>query len=376
VLIEPASFSEIDGWAAAGTIPAQGELPPREVARWLSLAETDHDAERVPPELAGRRVVVTGGAGFIGTRLTQTLAEGDARVTTVDERTIDRGAPASVRALRADLLTANLSDLFTGVDTVFHLAGRPGVRQSWGPQFEAYVRCNLMASERVVQACAAAGVRRLVVASSSSVYGPGLGRPSRETDPTQPISPYGVSKLAAEQLCLAHALRPDVTTSVVALRYFTVYGPDQRPDMLIGRLLRAVRTGRPVPVFGTGQQSRDFTYIDDVVDATLAAATVDGHSEVINVAGGAPATITEVIDLISELTDKPVPIDHDSRQDGDVDATCADLTRARLRLGYVPRIGLREGLARHLAWDTAQAGGSGHRSGGRAGSTGTEGGDR
>ncbi|HEY6794268.1 MAG TPA: NAD-dependent epimerase/dehydratase family protein [Kineosporiaceae bacterium] len=342
------------GVVVCGSVPMQTG-PTSWNASWAATSTlTEGEGSPTRTSLAGRRVIVTGAAGFIGTHLTRALAADKAWVTALDERAIDPPTATVLRARRVDLLTADLTSLFAGVDAVFHLAGRPGVRQSWGPGFEAYVRCNLLGTERVVEACVEAGVRRLVVASSSSVYGQGLGRPSREADPTQPVSPYGVSKLAAEQLCLAHALRPDVTTSVAVLRYFTVYGPGQRPDMLISRLLRAARTGQPAPVFGTGQQSRDFTYVEDVVEATIAAATLDCRAEVVNVAGGAPATVTEVIHLVSELTGRQVPIDHKPEQDGDVASTCADLTRARIRLGYVPQVSLREGLARHLAWESTQ----------------------
>jgi nucleoside-diphosphate-sugar epimerase len=355
MLVAQTSCSGIDRSPVPGSVPPQVIRSLQDLSSsTVSLVETEPKASRL--DLSGCGVVVTGAAGFIGRHLTRSLAATGAIVTALDERASDRPFPAGVHARRKDLLSADLPATFVGADTVFHLAGRPGVRQSWGPKFESYVRCNLIGTERVVQACATAGVRRLVVASSSSVYGPGVGRPSRESDPTQPISPYGVSKLAAEQLCLAYALRPDVSTSVIALRYFTVYGPGQRRDMLIGRLIRAARTGQPVPIFGSGRQSRDFTYVDDVVAATVSAAQVPGYSEVINVAGGAPATIDEVVHHVEELTGRPVPIDRAPAQDGDVDATCADLTRARLRLGYAPGVGLREGIAHHLMWDTSRDG--------------------
>ena len=203
-----------------------------------------------------------------------------------DENLAAAAANPLFTPLCRDLATDRLDDAVDGCDVVFHLAARPGVRPSWGSEFHDYAQSNVLGTQRLLDACVRSGVRRLVYASSSSVYGP-ADRPSRENDRTSPVSPYGVSKLAAEQLCVAYACRPDNRLSVVALRYFTVYGPRQRPDMAIGRLLFAAYTGLPVTLFGDGSQRREFTYITDVVAATIAASQVDAQCAVVNIGGGA-----------------------------------------------------------------------------------------
>lgn len=223
------------------------------------------------------------------------------------------------------------------------------MRSSWGTQFGDYVASNVVATHRLLTACEHAGVRRLVLASSSSVYGTSSG-PSRENDPTGPISPYGVTKLAAEHLCLAHAERPDTGLTVVALRYFTVYGPRQRPGMAIGRVLLGALTGIGVQLYGNGHQRREFTYVDDVVAATLAAASVEVTAAVVNVGGGSSVTMIDVLDLAHEVTGRPVAVITADPQAGDVAATEADLTLARRVLGYQPTVDLREGIGRHADW--------------------------
>ncbi|WP_409493978.1 NAD-dependent epimerase/dehydratase family protein [Amycolatopsis sp. cmx-11-12] len=305
------------------------------------------------------RVMVTGAAGFIGSHLVDALLERGAHVLAVDRRppgdvtaavnlaqSIDHPC---LRVVTADLLTADLDELVSGVDTVFHLAAVPGVRTSWGPQFTDYINSNIVATQRLLAASGTAGIRRIVMASSSSVYGETPG-PSREHDPTGPISPYGVTKLAAEQLCLAYAARPDVPFSVVALRYFTVYGPRQRPGMAISQVLLSALNESPVPLYGDGHQRREFTYVSDIVAATLAAATADVRAAVINVGGGASVTMLEILGLARDVTGNPVPIIHCAEQAGDIPATEADLTLARRILGYHPSVDLRDGMALHAAW--------------------------
>jgi UDP-glucuronate 4-epimerase len=311
-------------------------------------------------------VVVTGAAGFVGSHLAERLVRDGASVVGVDRRSPATDAEAAVnlaelsaqpdfRFVRADLCDDDvpLARWLDGASVVFHLAGTPGVRPSWGDSFAAYLRSNVLGTQRVLEACAAAVVPRLVFASSSSVYGPGTGRPSRETDATLPLSPYGVTKLAAERLALAYALRRANPTSVVALRYFTVYGPRQRPDMAIGRVLRAALTGRPMRLYGTGAQRRDFTYVDDVVTATVAAGSAPAQAEVVNVGGGASVTMLDVLAGAAALTGREVPVERDASQPGDVDATAADLTLARHLLGYVPSVAFAEGLERQYAFLSA-----------------------
>lgn len=310
-------------------------------------------------------VVVTGAAGFIGSHLTDALLARGHEVIAIDRRSVD--GPVAARNLadaltnpnlslhQVDLATDELDELISGAHIVYHLAAVPGVRDSWAERFPDYAASNVVATQRLLSTCERAQIPRLVLASSSSVYGQNSG-PSAETDPTYPMSPYGATKLAAEHLCLAHAARPDTSTSVIALRYFTVYGPRQRDDMAISRVLAAVLSGVPVPLYGDGHQSREFTYVDDVVAATLAAAempkTVD--AQVINVGGGSSVSMLELISIIGEITGRKVPLAMEAPRAGDVEATRANLTLARLLLDYTPSVELRGGIARHLDWMVKQ----------------------
>ncbi|TQS41818.1 NAD-dependent epimerase/dehydratase family protein [Cryptosporangium phraense] len=305
-------------------------------------------------------VVVTGAAGFIGSHLVDRLLAADFAVIGVDLRAVHGDIRAQFnltaavnhhryRAVQADLAMIDLDALLDGVDCVFHLAAVPGVRRSWGTGFPDYVRVNVLVTDALLAACARAGVRRLVYASSSSVYGHAVS-PSREAHATLPLSPYGVTKLAGEQLCFAHALRGDSRLSTVALRYFTVYGPRQRPDMAISRMIMAALTGIPYTVFGDGQQRREFTYVDDVVDATVAAATADATAVAINVGGGTSVSVSQALHLVEEVTGRDVPLHRSGEQAGDAPITVADLDTARRLLGYQPRTDLRAGIAQHADW--------------------------
>ncbi|MDI5971085.1 NAD-dependent epimerase/dehydratase family protein [Streptomyces sp. SL13] len=315
-----------------------------------------------------RRAVVTGSAGFIGSHLAHALLREGTTVIGVDRRheTSDQSAAANLApligqpgfiAVTADLLNCALEPVLLDADVVFHLAGMPGVRPSWGTQFGAYVQCNILAAQRVMDAATRLGVPRVVVASSSSVYGPTTSQASLETDHPHPASPYAVTKLAEEQLCLAHAGRPDCRTGVAALRYFTVYGPRQRADMFIQRALSAALTGATLRVYGDGRQRRDFTYIDDTVAATLAAATASNDTGVVNVGGGTNASLTEVIQLAEQLTGRTVPVEYFTTRNGDVPLTRADGSRALTHLGWKPKVDLTSGMAaqlQHLIRSTAR----------------------
>jgi UDP-glucuronate 4-epimerase len=305
--------------------------------------------------------LITGAAGFIGSHLAAELLRRGWLVTGVDAR-----SPASdpvaeenlavlmehscFRFVVANVVSADLAVLVEGVDVVFHMAALPGVRRSWGDRFADYLTCNVLGTQRLLEACGVVEVPRLVFASSSSVYGQTEGKPSRETDPLSPSSPYGVSKLAAERLCVAYAARPGAVTSVVALRYFTVYGPRQRPDMAISRIMRAAASGRTVPLYGSGTQRRDFTYISDAVNATVAAATARAQAEVVNVGSARSVPLADVLDAVAHLSGASVPVLRRVAQPGDVDATAADLTRARALLGYEPQVDLAEGLREQWGW--------------------------
>ncbi|GAA2411137.1 NAD-dependent epimerase/dehydratase family protein [Nonomuraea africana] len=307
------------------------------------------------------RAVVTGAAGFLGSHLCQALLAQGVDVVGVDRRDPEthRTAALNLAAIRhdprfifvtGDLRACAIEPLLPGAEVVFHLAGIPGVHPSWGADFDDYVACNISATQRLMHAVTRLRVPRLVVASSSSVYGSANGRPSSETDHPRPASPYAVTKLAEEQLCLAHAARPECDTTVVALRYFTVYGPRQREDMFIQRLLTAATTGQAVTLYGNGKQTRDFTYVDDAIAATIAAGSVRLSHCVINVGGGGGTALHDVIDQAQRLTHRKISLKSENARSGDVAATCADTTTAQGTLGWTPATRLEEGMSAQLNW--------------------------
>jgi nucleoside-diphosphate-sugar epimerase len=315
---------------------------------------------------AERRAVVTGAAGFIGSHLSEALLEEGWLVTGIDHL---RGHPAEVTArnletlrsdprfllVRADLATAELDSLLYGADTVFHVAARPGVRSSWGAEFAEYADSNVLGTHRLMDAAGRAGVRRVVVSSSSSVYGGAEDGATPETRLPTPLSPYGATKLLTEQLGLAHARRPGSCLSVVALRYFTVYGPRQRGDMAIARMIDSALAGNLVTVYGDGLQRRDFTYVSDVVRANLLAAEVDTQAAAVNVGTGRTVTVLELIRIIGEVVGRPVVYEHAPAGDGDARSTHADLTAAVELLGYRPMVDLRTGIERQVVWTRSLA---------------------
>lgn len=309
------------------------------------------------------RAVVTGAAGFIGTHLvTHLLDEGD-EVVGIDSitdyydtrRKLANIAPLCRREHftfhRADLLTAPLPALLEGADVVYHLAGQPGVRPSWGEEFATYAERNLLATQRLLEAARDHPLRKLVYASSSSVYGDAETYPTVETLRPRPVSPYGVTKLAAEHLCELYRGTAGVPTA--SLRLFTVYGPRQRPDMAFRRLIDAAVTGGQFLLYGDGQQTRDFTYVADVVQAMRAAA-VSSWTGVANIGGGATTSMRDVVDLVSEIV-RPVNVVRLPTQRGDVRHTAADTTVARQGFGYVPVVRLVEGLGRMAAFHTTES---------------------
>ena len=305
-------------------------------------------------------MLVTGCAGFVGSHLAERLVADGATVTGLDsfsdyyERDLKERNVAALRDLPGfelvedDLALADLEPRLEGVDTVFHFAAQPGVRGSWGPQFELYTRNNVIATQRLLEGAVAAGVRRVVLASSSSVYGDAAAHPTPEDAVPQPISPYGVTKVAAEHL--AQLYRSRFGLESVVLRLFTVYGPRQRPDMAFARFARALERGEPLVVYGDGEQSRDFTYVADAVDAAVLAATAEGAEGVYNVGGGSVCRLREAIALLAEAAEQPARVEHREAAPGDVRDTSADTSRARGELGFAPRVGLAEGLRRQLEW--------------------------
>ena len=305
----------------------------------------------------GRRCVVTGVAGFIGSRLASRLAQEGWEVIGIDGFT-DSYDPVEkvMRAARmvrtsgislvvGDLVSLNLAEVFEGAEVVFHLAGRAGVRASF-TGFDQYQHDNIEATRTVLAAARSAGVRRVVFASSSSVYGDGV-TPFREDAELAPISPYGQTKLVAEGLCLAAA---GDGLETVALRYFTVYGPGQRPDMGLRIFAEAALSGRPITLLGDGSQRRDFTYVCDIVTATVAAADAPVSGLAINVGGGSDISLTEVLDLLRGFVGSDLDIVIEPFARGDVRVTSADLTRARTLLGFRAQVPFAAGFEREVAW--------------------------
>jgi len=308
------------------------------------------------------RALVTGAAGFVGSHLAEALlARGDS-VLGVDCFTpyydrIDKEeniAPAyahdDFELVEADLRTADIAELLSGVDVVFHQAAQAGVRLSWSSGFADYVGHNVLATQRVLEAVQHAQPdARVVYASSSSVYGNQIRYPTVETDLPKPFSPYGVTKLAAEHLCGLYAENSGVHT--VSLRYFTVFGPRQRPDMSIHRLCQAAVEGSTFPLYGDGTQIREFTYVSDIVAANLAAAERDvAPGTYANVAGGAEITINRLIALVGELAGTPVAVDPEPKQPGDSFHNGGATDRAREVLGWEPKVSLRAGLEAQIGW--------------------------
>jgi nucleoside-diphosphate-sugar epimerase len=303
------------------------------------------------------RAVVTGAAGFIGSTLADALLAGGNDVVGIDcltpyyDESVKRAnLPRHDRftLVEADLRSADLGPMLAGADVVFHQAAQPGVRLSWSSGFGEYVSHNVLATQRLLEAAVAVQTRRVVYASSSSVYGQAPSYPTSETDLPSPHSPYGVTKLAGEHLCGLYAANWGVST--VSLRYFTVYGPRQRPDMAMHRVLSAGLAGESFPLFGDGSAVRDFTFVGDVVAANVAAADADvAPGTVVNVAGGGEIAMTALLELAGDVLGTSIDVDRQPPQPGDVARTGGSIERARDLLGWVPRVGLREGLEAHVA---------------------------
>jgi UDP-glucose 4-epimerase len=303
---------------------------------------------------------VTGAAGFIGSQLCESLLADGHEVLGIDafvdyyprrlkERNLERARDhRSFRLVEGRLQELPLAELFDGAAQVFHLAAQAGVRSSWGEEFQLYTDHNVLATQRVLEAAAKAGTPRLVMASSSSVYGDAAELPLSETTPCRPISPYGVTKLACEHLASLYGRLHGVP--VVSLRYFTVYGPRQRPDMAFHRFLAAARAGSPIVVFGDGEQTRDFTFVADAVAATRAAAVSGRPGCVYNVGGGERISLNRVLALIEDVTARRLVVSRDGAQKGDMRDTFADTRAAERDLGFRSSVSLRDGLGREWAW--------------------------
>ncbi len=306
------------------------------------------------------KALVTGAAGFIGSHLTAALLDRGAAVVGIDSFTDYYPRAIKEKNLEENLLRegfrfaetaierADLPALLDGVTHVFHLAAQAGVRKSWGSDFKTYTINNIDATQLLLEACVGRPLQRFVHASSSSVYGDRAAIPMREDALPQPVSPYGVTKMAAEQL--GYLYHVNYGLPVVAMRYFTVYGPRQRPDMAFHRFLRAALRDEPITLYGDGGQTRDFTFVSDAVAATLAAGDrgVDGRSY--NIGGGSRVSMHDVIAIIERVTGRRLAITHHPAQKGDMRDTYADTTLARQDLAFAPKVPLEEGIQAEFRW--------------------------
>ena len=302
------------------------------------------------------RALVTGCAGFIGSTLTDRLLRDGYEVIGIDRfsdyyaRDLkERNLSSAMKHPQFTLVEEDILDIgtFPSVDWVFHLAAQAGVRASWGESFDIYTRDNVLATQRLLECYKSQKIRKFVYSSSSSVYGD-VELPMREDRMVQPVSPYGVTKLAAEHLCSLYWKNYGVPT--VSLRYFTVYGPRQRPDMGINKFVRAVLKGEAITVYGDGTQTRDFTYIDDIVEANVLAAMSDVRGEVFNIGGGNRISVNGLIGAIEMAVGKTANVEHSAEQKGDVKDTWADTRKATELLGWHATIGITAGLKRYVDW--------------------------
>lgn len=306
------------------------------------------------------KALVTGCAGFIGSHLCESLLLKGWRVTGIDSFLDNYQTGLKRENLRHllgqrgfefisdDLLRVPLERLIKGADYVFHQAGMPGVRDSWGKRFDAYVSNNILATQWLLEAAKGQSLKKFVFASTSSVYGNTGLLPTTEDHIPRPYSPYGVTKLAAEHLCLLYHQNYGVPT--VALRYFTVYGPRQRPDMAISRFIGCMLDEKPITVYGDGKQKRDFSYVGDIIRANILAAEADVAGDVFNVGSGKPVALMEVIGILEELSGRKAWLEFLPSQRGDVRDTWADIKKISTILGFVPSTGLRTGLKEQLEY--------------------------
>ena len=304
--------------------------------------------------------VITGVAGFIGSHLAEKLLALGHEVVGVDkflDNYPKRFKESNLSGLRGDercmlvdrdLMGLDPHQLLDGVDYLFHMAGQPGVRASWGTEFGRYTENNIMATQALLEAAKGKKLRKFVYASTSSVYGDTRDLPMREDGLTRPVSPYGVSKLAAEHLCYLYCKAFGVPT--VALRFFTVYGPRQRPDMFFHIFMRGLLRSEEIPLYDDGEQTRDFTFCSDIIDGVLGAANYPGSGEVFNLGGGSETSLLNAIALAERIAGRKARLKRFDRQKGDVRHTSASLDAARAKLAYAPKVKLEEGLARQWQW--------------------------
>ena len=306
------------------------------------------------------RVVVTGAAGFIGSHLCERLLSAGHSVVGIDsfsdyyaralkEQNLETSrANPNFTLLEADLAAANLPPVLEGAAVVFHLAGQEGARPSWGDHFDRYVHDNIVATQKLLEALRESPVQRLVFASSESVYGDAVRFPTKETALPLPVSPFGMTKLAAEHLAFVYMRNFGIP--VTSLRYFTVYGPRQRPDMAFFRFIEALVSNEEIEIFGDGEQTREFTFVSDAIDGTLKAASADVAGQIINLGGGSRVSVNKVLDTLEDVSQATARRLYRPAAPGDLRHTGASINVARERLGWEPRVSLREGLTKQWRW--------------------------
>jgi len=306
------------------------------------------------------KILITGAAGFIGSHLAEALIGQGHQVVGIDNfldyypRRLKEKNLEGLRSrtgfdfIEADLLETDLVALVKPLDGVVHLAAQAGVRASWGENFRTYSDNNVLATQQLLEACRGEGIKKFLYASSSSLYGDTNDLPMREESVLRPVSPYGVSKAAGEYLAYLYFKNFGVPT--VSLRFFTVYGPRQRPDMAFHRFCKAILRQESLIVWGDGEQSRDFTYISDIVQGCLLALEAGRDGNVYNIGGGSRHTLNEILDALHRITGRPVRVDYQSVQKGDVRHTSASLEKIKQELGYNPRVSMSEGLEREWEW--------------------------
>jgi UDP-glucose 4-epimerase len=306
------------------------------------------------------KALVTGAAGFIGSHLTASLLDKGATVVGVDcftdyyaralkERNLEENKLRSgFRFIEAKIEESDLPALLEGVTHVFHLAAQAGVRKSWGKDFKTYTINNIDVTQMLLEACVGRPIDRFVHASSSSVYGDRATIPMREDALPQPVSPYGVTKLAAEQL--GYLYHVNFAVPAVAMRYFTVYGPRQRPDMAFNKFIRAALKDEPITLFSDGEQTRDFTFVADAVAATIAAGERGVNGTAYNIGGGSRVSMNHVVKIIEKVAGHPLKIHREDAQKGDMRDTYADTALARRDLGFAPQVSLEEGIQAEYRW--------------------------
>ena len=304
--------------------------------------------------------LVTGAAGFIGSHLCKKLLLNGAHILAVDgftdfyprwlkEKNIQSLAKHShFELISSDLLDMDLSKIMEKIDVVFHFAAQPGVRASWGSDFSIYTKNNIDVTQRLLEAAKTSTIKKFIYASSSSVYGLSPQLPMSETNMLYPYSPYGVTKLAAENLCFLY--HKNYGIPCVSLRFFTVYGPGQRPDMAFHRFFKAIAQNREIIIFGDGQQTRDFTFVDDIIRANLSSIESGKSGETYNLGGGTQKKLADILPVVEEISQSKVKIRYVEREKGDVRHTFADIQKAKKDLNYSPQVTLEDGLKLEWEW--------------------------